>query len=114
MGDARCAELSLTAVSRHHRPPCVAVVVFAWEGGAKDGAFDRRVPWPHMAMTPKELSEFRSRQAKELHERGVFKPRNPGRKPNQPTAHQIVAQRDWPPLGVAIEERTRPKSELAD
>jgi hypothetical protein len=44
-------------------------------------------------MTPRELSEFRSRQAKELHARGVFRPRNPGRKPSRPTAHSVIAER---------------------
>jgi hypothetical protein len=46
-----------------------------------------------MAMTKEELSPFRSEQAKELHRRGVFKPRNPGRKPSRPTAHQVIAER---------------------
>lgn len=40
-----------------------------------------------------ELHEFRSRQAKELHARGVFTPRNPGRKPNRPSAPQVIAAR---------------------
>ena len=89
-GRVRCTS---HAASRGHRPPCDAADVVAWEGGANDGALCGWVPRPLMAMTPQELSRFRSEQAKRLHAEGKFKPKNPGRKPNRPTAHQVIAER---------------------
>src|SRR5687767_10970227 len=57
------------------------------------GGFGRVGTVAAMAMSKEELSRFRSEQAKELHRRGVFKPRNPGRKPNRPSAHEVNAER---------------------